>query len=147
MTIYSDTVTMYTYKILTMDSGLFDDSTQQKVVNIVKEGLEEDDTWEKFRLHLKTKLVQELGDSFMCGVDDMGKSFFITVFSGQGKKNILIGAKYQEIVTLKDNAAYTVARNMSKNDVEILGIPISLHEDVENYIGCTKLCLRSYQGR
>ena len=138
---------MYTYKILTMDSGQFEDSVRQKVINIVKESLEEDDTWENLRLNFKTKLVQELGDSFMCGVDDMGKSFFITIFSGQGKKNILIGAKYQEIVTLKDIAAHAVARNMSKNDIEGLGIPISLYVDVEKYIGCTKLCTQSYQGR
>ena len=129
-----------------MATGLFDELTVKTVINILKEGLKKDDSWEKLRVYFRIRLVQELGDRFMCGVDEMGKSFFINVFS-EGKKNILIGAKYQEMVTLKDIAAYTVAKEMSTDDdLDCLGIPISLHEDVRNYIGCTrsKECSRSY---
>ena len=72
----------------------------------------------------------------MCGVDVMGKSYFINVYSS-GQKNILIGAKYQEMVTLKDIAAYAVAKDLSEDDVEGLQIPKSLHGDIKNYTSCT----------
>eukprot|EP00092_Neocalanus_flemingeri_P001348 GFUD01001439.1.p1 GENE.GFUD01001439.1~~GFUD01001439.1.p1 ORF type:complete len:130 (-),score=24.54 GFUD01001439.1:110-499(-) len=129
---------MHTFKIITMATGRFDNLTVQHVLNIVRQGLEEDDKWEHFRLYFKKRLTEVLGNSFMCGVDAMGKSFFINVFSC-GMKNILIGAKYQEMVTLKDIAAYTVARYISKDEhIDSLGIPKSLYEDVRNYIGCTR---------
>eukprot|EP00092_Neocalanus_flemingeri_P004108 GFUD01004420.1.p1 GENE.GFUD01004420.1~~GFUD01004420.1.p1 ORF type:complete len:130 (-),score=24.77 GFUD01004420.1:73-432(-) len=119
-----------------MATGRFDNLTVQHVLSIVREGLQENDTLEHFSF--KKRLNEVLGNSFMSGVDAMGKSFFINVFSC-GMKNILIGAKYQEMVTLKDIAAYTVAKDISNDDhVDSLGIPKSLYEDVRNYIGCTR---------
>ena len=132
-----DQASMHTYKIITMATGLFDKVTVQNVTRIIRQGLEEDDKWENFREYLRTRLVQELGDCFMCAVDVMGKSYFINVFSS-GKKNILIGAKYQEMGNLKDIASYAVAKDISEEDVESLGIPRSLHRDIKNYISCTR---------
>eukprot|EP00092_Neocalanus_flemingeri_P045981 GFUD01051610.1.p1 GENE.GFUD01051610.1~~GFUD01051610.1.p1 ORF type:complete len:125 (+),score=15.84 GFUD01051610.1:53-427(+) len=124
---------MHTFRIITIATGRFDNLTVQHVLNIVRQGLEEDDTWEQFRLYFKKRLTEVLGNSFMCGVDAMGKSFFINVFSSD-MKNILI-----EMVTLKDIAAYTVAGHISKDEhIDSLAIPKSLCEDVRNYIGCTR---------
>ena len=130
-------VSMHTYKILPMATGLFDQVTVQNITRIIRQGLEEDDKWENFREYLRTRLVQEVGDCFMCGVDVMGKSYFINVFSS-GKKNILIGAKYQQMVNLKDIASYAVAKDISEEDIESLGIPRSLHGDVKKYVSCTR---------
>ena len=136
-----NSMSMHTYKLITMATGFFDNETVEIVMKLVKKGLEEDDNWETFRLYFRRRLSEELGDCFMCGVDAMGKSFFINVFS-HGKKNILIGAKYQKMDSLKDIAAYTVAKNISEaEDVECLEIPTSLFEDVKIYIDCTRCCL------
>ena len=127
---------MHSYKILTMSKGLFDDLTVKLVIDILRRGLKEDDLWDSFELFFRTRLVEEMGDHFMCGLNDMGSFYFINVFS-RGRKNIMIRATRLKMVTLKDIAAYTVGRDISEeDDVHTLGIPISLYGDVKKYVGC-----------
>ena len=129
---------MHTFKIILLATGNFDSVTVQHVVNVVRQQLEEDDTYDVFEKNFKIELVKQLDDSFMCAVNDMNTSYFINVFS-RGRKNILIRAQRQKMVTLKDIAAYAVGRDVSEeDDVEILGIPVSLYKDVRHFMGCTR---------
>eukprot|EP00092_Neocalanus_flemingeri_P018819 GFUD01020377.1.p1 GENE.GFUD01020377.1~~GFUD01020377.1.p1 ORF type:complete len:144 (-),score=14.42 GFUD01020377.1:63-494(-) len=143
---------MHTYKIeeiITVTTGGSDHLTVQNVLNAVRQELVSP-FFHQIRgcEHFKKCLIDVLGNSFMSEVHTLGQSFLIRVWrcNDNGcllRMQILIRAKYQEMVTLKDIAAYTVARYISKDDhVDCLEIPKSLYGDVRNHIGCTRLCLR-----
>ena len=124
---------MHSYKIITLDTGFFDESTVRIVQRILKDGLKKDDKWEAFRNYVKSNLLKEIGDYLMCAVDMMGRSYFINVYAC-GKKNILIGVKYLEMETLRDLAACKVAKHLGvKSDIHHLEIPPSLHGYIRNF--------------
>ena len=134
---------MHTYRIMTLATGLFDEMTVGIVAHIVRQGLEEDDRRPQFKMYCRRRVAQEL-DSFRCEVDatghgpDMVKSYFINVWkNGSGKKHILMGAEYIEMVNLSDMAAYAIAKEILEDDVEHLVIPETLQEHILKYIGCT----------
>ena len=142
LAISTETVRMYTctytYKLVILNRGLFDDLTVKRVKNILKQELHEDDSRDSLRTNFKSRLVEELGDHFMCNVNPMGSSYFINVFS-RGRKIIQISAERRAIsLSLKDIAAYAVGRELSEaEDVKFLDIPDSVHEDVKYFIGCS----------